>query len=107
MICAEFLTLPDGRLLGFRIEGHSGYAEEGADIVCAAVSSATYMTANTVTEVLGISPVSLRAEDGDMLLRVEPRDEPNCRDLFAGLKVHLKNMEEQYPDFVTVKYLEV
>ena len=30
----------DGRINGFSVSGHSGYAEEGSDIVCAAVSSA-------------------------------------------------------------------
>ena len=30
----------DGRIHGFSVSGHSGYAEEGSDIVCAAVSAA-------------------------------------------------------------------
>ena len=33
-----------GRIDGFVVEGHSGYAEEGADIVCAAVSAAVGLT---------------------------------------------------------------
>ena len=65
MIQVSFLTLKSGELVGFWIQGHSGYAEEGSDIVCAAVSSAAYMTANTILEVLGIS-ADVTAEDGDM-----------------------------------------
>ena len=34
----------DGRINGFAVSGHSGYAEEGSDIVCAAVSSAVKLT---------------------------------------------------------------
>ena len=30
----------EDRLTGFEVSGHSGYAEAGADIVCAAVTSA-------------------------------------------------------------------
>ena len=30
-----------GRLCGFMVEGHADYAEEGSDIVCAAVSALT------------------------------------------------------------------
>ena len=30
----------EGRLDGFVVEGHSGYAEAGSDIVCAAISAA-------------------------------------------------------------------
>ena len=70
MICAEFFTRPDGDLVGFRISGHSGCGEEGNDIVCAAVSSAAYMTANTVTEILSVWKRSVAAEEGDMLVRI-------------------------------------
>lgn len=107
MIKVDFLIPPDGKLLGFRIEGHSGYGEEGADIVCAAVSSAAYLTVNTITDVLFITPMSLRAEEGDMFFRLEERDEPGCRELLAGLKLHLTSLEEQYPEYITVNYLEL
>ena len=68
MIRADFFANADGALLGFSVLGHSGLAQEGEDILCAAVSSAAYMTANTVLEILHITPISLRAEDGEMLL---------------------------------------
>ena len=40
MINTSFYVNPKGERLGFRITGHSGYSEQGSDIVCAAVSSA-------------------------------------------------------------------
>ena len=83
--------------MGFRMEGHAGFAEEGEDIVCAAVSSAAYLTVNTLTEVRHIAPLSLRAEEGEMFFRIEPKDEPICRDMLRGLKLHLTTLEEQYP----------
>ena len=43
----------DGRITGFCCSGHSGYAEAGADIICAAVSTAVTFAADTITEVLG------------------------------------------------------
>lgn len=107
MIRADFLVLPDGRVLGFRIRGHAGWGEEGTDIVCAAVSSAAYMAANTITEVLTVTPLSLRVEEGEMLLRLEERDEPICRTLLAGLRLHLSGLEEQYPAHIRTDYLEI
>lgn len=106
MIEAGFLTPPDGRVLGFRIAGHAG-GEAGTDIVCAAVSSAAYLVANTVTEVLAVTPLSLRADDEGMFLRLEPRDEPMCRALLEGLRLHLQGLEEQYPEDIRVGYIEI
>ena len=54
MICADFHFGENG--ISFTVKGHSGSANAGEDIVCAAVSSAVYMAANTVTEILGLSP---------------------------------------------------
>ena len=49
MIRAEFRKDGD-RLSGFTISGHSGFADAGKDIVCAAVSSASQLVCNTITD---------------------------------------------------------
>ena len=96
-----------GVLTGFRVSGHSGYAESGRDIVCAAVSSAAYMTANTVTEILGIDP-ELTADDGDMLLKVRKKtDADRAADILNGFRLHITELQEQYPDFIHVTNTEV
>ena len=57
----------DSRLDGFVVEGHSGYAEEGSDIVCAAVSAAVGLVECTVNDVL-VREVELDSlEMGDVL----------------------------------------
>ncbi len=68
---------------------------------------AAYMTANTVLEILHITPISLRAEDGEMLFRVSDTDARTCRSLFEGFKLHLLGLEEQYPENLQVRYAEV
>ena len=107
MIQVGFLTPPDGRILGFRMEGHAGWGQEGTDIVCAAVSSAAYLVVNTATDVLGVAPLSLRVQEGELFFRVEPKDEPVCRTLLRGLKLHLGQLEEQYPEHIKVDYVEI
>ena len=53
-----------GKLItGFECKGHSMSAPSGQDIVCAAVSSACLMTANTVTEVLKLDADAAATED--------------------------------------------
>ena len=39
------------RIVGFTVQGHSGYADEGSDIICAAVTSAVRLTECAVNDV--------------------------------------------------------
>ncbi len=107
MIEVGFLTLNDGHLLGFTVQGHSELGEPGMDVLCAAVSSAVYLTINTVTDVLHVTPLALRALEGDVFFRIEERDLDVCQVLFQGLKLHLSDLEEQYPGNVRVGYVNV
>ncbi len=106
MINMSFYVTAGGELVGFRITGHSGYSEQGSDIVCAAVSSAAYMTANTITDIKHIG-CELNVDDGDMMLRIFQRDAAACRDILSGLKLHMTQLEEQYSDYINVNYTEV
>ncbi len=106
MIKAEFLVSHERDILGFHIKGHSGFDSSGRDIICAFVSSAAYMTANTVTEIIGADAVA-EDNDGEMLVRVEKKDAEKCRIIFEGLKLHLINTEEQYPNYLKVIFTEV
>ena len=47
-----FLKRSDGALIGYSAIGHAGYAEAGADIVCAAISALTQSTLNGLKNVL-------------------------------------------------------
>lgn len=107
MITAEFLTTANGNLLGFGIFDHAGFAKEGEDIVCAAVSSAAYLTINTVTDVLHITPEILKVSDANMQLRIESKDAKMAKDILEGLKLHMQGLEEQYSDYIRVGYTEV
>ena len=60
MIIAVFFEGENGR--GFEISGHAG-GNAGRDIVCAAVSSAVYMAANTVTEIIKVR-ADISEQDG-------------------------------------------
>ena len=53
MTTASFAT--DGsRIVSFTVEGHSGLAESGEDILCAAVTSAVRLTECAINDVLGL-----------------------------------------------------
>lgn len=58
----------DGEIIGFHIQGHAGNAEEGENIVCAAVSAIAQCTAMGIMDVAGVQPEDLVIADGNMLL---------------------------------------
>ncbi len=84
--------------VSFKVQGHSGFAEEGSDIVCAAVSSAAIMTVNTITEILGEKDTS-KVKDGFLQFEASGKA---ARDIIMGLKLHLEGLSQEYPDYVTV-----
>ena len=106
MISVRFFTTDSRELLGFSLSGHAGYGKAGEDIVCAAVSSAAYLTVNTVTEILH-ADAQVSAEDGEMYVRVSRSSIADCRSIFAGFKLHMIGLEEQYSENIRVSYLEV
>ena len=104
MIKAQFLATK-GKLKGFAIKGHAGHALFGEDIVCAAVSSAAYMTANTVTEIIGAT-ADITVDDGYMRVMLTDKI-PDCQDTLSGFRLHLEAMQEQYPKRVHLMNTEV
>lgn len=83
-------------IYGFEIKGHSSSDcndDEGA-LVCSAVSSAAYMAANTIAEVIGDS---CKAVVDDALMRVEVQNpSANTIVVLSGLKLHLTELSKQY-----------
>ncbi len=90
---------------GFEFRGHSDYSEEGTDIVCAAVSSAAYLTANNITDFFKVENADVTASDGYMKLTAENDDCINP--LLKGLYAHMLQLQEQYKNDIKVKITEV
>lgn len=99
MIKIDFFC-SDKSIEGFEISGHSGSAETGLDIICSAVSSAAYMAANTITDI-----VKCKAEadvsDGFMSFRVKS-NLSDAQQILEGLKLHLEALAADYPDNIKV-----
>ena len=95
----------DGKITAFTLSGHSMAAEYGSDIVCAAVSSAVYMAANTITEILGVQ-ADITVRDGYFHLTVALHDAAKCAAITQGLRLHLSELARQYPDHITMNMEE-
>lgn len=83
---------------GFLIEGHSGYAEEGSDVICASVSSAVYMAANTLTEIVG-AKADITVDDGYLKLTLkEVNDKTEI--ILQGLELHISTLAQDYDEYI-------
>ena len=108
MIKAEIYVSELGSIVGFSISGHSDFSQSGTDIVCAAVSSAAYMTVNTLTDVIRADvDVNVNDKLGIMRAFVSEKDVPRCSDILSGFKMHLILLEEMYSENIKVNYVEV
>lgn len=108
MISARFFYAGE-HCTGCSVAGHAGYAEEGADIVCASVSSAVQTVANLMTEIYHL-PVSAEEEEktAAIVLRLDkPDDSGNADRLFAGLELQFQLLAEAYPRYIQLKHMEV
>lgn len=94
--------IDDNRLTGFEISGHSGFALEGSDIVCAAISSAAIMAANTVTEIIG-GKADITENEGYLRFSLIDTDIESVK-VLEGLRLHLMQISEQYPDNIKIIY---
>ena len=89
------------------MKGHADAGSEGNDIVCAAVSSAGYMAANTITDVIQAQAEVTVDEKGVLYVMVQPRWADQCRAVLEGLRLHMEGLQEQYPRNIQVIYTEV
>jgi len=105
-------TVRDGRIVEVAVEGHTGYAAAGEDIVCAAVSAVIQGAVLGVMEVAG-AEVAYATNERKGTLRMALSDgqaEQVTHDAEVILRTALKALEdiaEGYSQFVKVEVKEL
>ena len=95
----------DGRINGFSVSGHSGYAEEGSDLVCAAVSSAVQFAECTINDVLGNhANVKMNQDEPRVTLTLPAAcdDEDAVQAVLTGFMLTMCSLRDDYPDYIEV-----
>ena len=104
MTRCEFFTEED-RITGFCVSGHSGYAEAGSDIVCAAISTAVTMAEATINDVCG-AKAKVRVKDNGahitLTLPVSCDEEESVQAVLSGMMLTLIQLRDDYPDYIEV-----
>ena len=97
--------MEDDRITGFSVSGHSGYAEAGADIVCAAVSAVVTMAEATINDVCGAkAKVRVKDEDARVTLTLPAScdEEETVQAVLAGRMLTRVSLRDDYPDYIEV-----
>ena len=92
----------NGNIIGYKASGHSGYSEQGSDIICSAISTSLQMTLIGIQEVLKLK-VDFKINDGflDVDLKNISLDKlTQINILTETMAIFLKELTEQYPKYI-------
>ena len=96
--------------VGFDIEGHAGFHEEGKDIVCAAVSVLVINTINSIERFTADITSSLSQEDsGRIEFRFQNSPSHDAKLLLDSMILGLEEIEEnsEYQSYIDIIFEEV
>ncbi|MBO8424165.1 MAG: ribosomal-processing cysteine protease Prp [Firmicutes bacterium] len=91
----------EGHITAVTVEGHTGYAEEGSDIVCAAVSALTQGALLGIREVAGIGAES-RVSDGRLTFRLKEHNEKSDA-ILETMRLALLDVTKGYPRYIRME----
>ena len=106
-----------GFFYGFEEQGHTGFGEEGNDVLCAALSAMTMLIINTI-EVAYASDVEYTIDEETTDIRVRSKaalveyEADECKryavsGLFLSYYYQLNDLLEEYYDFLDVEIKDV
>ena len=93
------------RVIGFVIEGHSGFANLGEDIVCASISILAYTAINSLNAVAQIDKddIDYRIDQELGYLKVAVHNSNDkAQVIFDTFIVGIQMLAEDYKDYVTL-----
>jgi uncharacterized protein YsxB (DUF464 family) len=93
------IFLKSGNIVGFQAKGHTGYAEEGNDIVCSAVSALTQSAVQGITELLKMN-AAVSVSKGDLYCMLEkdagPAELERAQIILGTMRLGLKTISDDY-----------
>ena len=97
-------------ITGFIAEGHSDYAEEGFDIVCASVSILCYTALNSLNMVAEINSehILYKSDKNTGLMSVKTlKNNEKTHIIYKVFAVGIEMLTEDYSEYITLKFEEV
>ena len=101
-----YITLFQGKegLVGLESRGHTGRAEKGEDVVCAAVSALVHALLLGLGDVAKVEDTECRVDEKIPLISVKwPKEKALGLDLLTRtIVLSLKEIESGYPGYVSI-----
>ena len=95
----KYHVCKDQTISSIRVSGHANYKKHGEDIVCAAVSTATILSANLLERLGYKMDYTLDVEEGFFDLKVI-KSNPTLEQVLINLEATLSELELQYPKYI-------
>ncbi len=106
MTTVKFVLDSDGNVKSFTVSGHSGYAEEGEDIVCAAISSGVQMLEMQIAQVIGEKKASFTERDVEIsyvIPELSGEEKFAVNNMVNGFARYMQSVSKHYKDYLTFK----
>ncbi|MBE6966103.1 MAG: ribosomal-processing cysteine protease Prp [Ruminococcaceae bacterium] len=88
--------------IGFDVSGHSGYAESGSDIICAAVSSAVSFAETLINDSYhAAAKVEVEPETARIKLILSNEDKA-CQKVLEAFERHMRAVAFEYPEYIEI-----
>ncbi len=100
-------TSEGSRIVALQVQGHSGYGEEGSDIICAAVSSVVSVLECAINDVLGLqASVKVDPRNTEISIKLPGKlpaqADSTCQTMLTATMLYLVSLHEAYPANITV-----
>ena len=106
----------DGIFYGFREQGHTGYGDEGYDVLCAALSSMSMLIINSVNVVFageldytvdeGATEIMVQSKSALPEFEEDEKKRYAISGLFMSYYIQLGDLMEEYYDYLQVEIID-
>ena len=106
----------DGIFYGFREVGHTGYGEEGDDVLCAALSAMTMLLINSINVVFageldysvneGATEIIVQSKSALPEFEDDERKRYAVSGLFMSYYIQLNDLVEEYYNYLQVEIVD-
>ena len=96
------ITKTAGEITSLVCRGHAGYAEEGRDIVCAAVSVLAFTCANALESVAGVQ-AKVEEKDGFLSIFLPENAGHDAQTVMNTVLQGFRDLCDAYPKYLQLK----